>query len=252
MRNIRLKVAYEGTCYLGWQKTEMGPSIEGSLQQTLKQILRQDVVLQAASRTDAGVHAKGQVVNFLIESNTPNLIKLMYGLNSLLPKDIAIMDIGEAPAGFHPTLDCIGKEYHYSVCCGTAQMPHRRFYSWHFPRALDMGAMRRAAGKLSGEHDFSAFCNLKKNSTYSHHVRCVHEIEIIEHEEKQLLFIIRGNNFLYKMVRNLVGTLLYVGCGKIAEESIPAILGGKDRKQAGITAPSHGLCLYSVKYDYEL
>lgn len=250
MRNIRLKVAYDGTHYLGWQKTKMGPSIEESLQGTLKQLLRQDVVLQAASRTDAGVHARGQVVNFCIENGAFDLRKLMHGLNCLLPKDIAIMDIDEAPESFHPTLDCSGKEYHYSVCSSAAQMPHRRFYSWHFPRSLNIGTMRRAAGLLSGEHDFSAFCNFKKNSTYTHYIRCVHEIELIEAEEQQLLFIIRGNNFLYKMVRNLVGTLLYVGCGKISEGSIPAILEGKDRTQSGVTAPPHGLCLYSVSYGF--
>lgn len=247
VRNIRLKIAYDGTSYLGWQKTVMGPSIEETLQTALKKILQQEVVLQAASRTDAGVHAQGQVVNFLIEKDI-SPTKLMASLNGLLPKDVAILHIDEAQQSFHPTLDCIGKEYRYSVCCKSVQMPHQRFFSWHYPHPLDLDAMRRAAKELIGEHDFSAFCNFKKNSNYVYYTRTIKGIDIAESADGQILFSIRGNNFLYKMVRNLVGTLVYVGCGKIDEKSIPIILANKDRTQAGVTAPAHGLCLYSVSY----
>ena len=202
--NIKLTVAYDGGNYLGWQKTTMGPSIEETLQQVLEKILQEQIILQAASRTDAGVHAKGQIVNFLTQKN-PSLKRLKISLNCLLPKDIAVMDVEMADIDFHPTLDCRSKEYHYSVCYGTAQLPQHRFYSWHYPHALDISAMRAAALLLTGEHDYAAFCNFKKNHAYAHYVRQVELIDIIELPEELLCIRVRGNNFLYKMVRNLVG-----------------------------------------------
>lgn len=246
--NIRLKVAYDGRHYLGWQKTAMGPSIEEELQKVVEQILQEPIALQAASRTDAGVHATGQIVNFHTNKTALSLDKLMIGLNSLLPKDIAVLSVEEAPANFHPTLDCQSKEYHYEICYGTAQIPQHRYYSWHYPFALSVYKMKDAAEFFIGSHDFSAFCNVKKNSTYESYVRTILSIKIIELGHDRLRFEIRGNNFLYKMVRNLVGTLVYVGCGKIALEEIEGILTKKDRTLAGMTAPAHGLCLYRVYY----
>lgn len=248
MANIKLKVAYDGTHYLGWQKTKMGPSIEEILENVLSQILQEELALQAASRTDAGVHAKGQIVNFIATKEIPSLQRLLVSLNCLLPKDIAVLDIEQAADDFHPTLDCISKEYHYWVCYGTAQLPHHRFYSWHYPHQLNIDAMQRTAKQLVGEHDFSTFCNFKKNSSYDHTIRRVQEITVTELPEQRVHFRIVGNNFLYKMVRNLVGTLVYVGRGKIQEESIPGILLSGDRTQAGVTAPAHGLCLHHVFY----
>lgn len=250
MRNIRLTVAYDGTHYLGWQKTHMGPSIEGTLEIVLSRILQEKINLQAASRTDAGVHAKGQIVNF-ITRNPFSLQRLLISINSLLPNDIAVLDIEQAQDNFHPTLDCISKEYHYSLCYGLAQLPHHRFFSWHYPQTLNITIMQRASECLVGEHDFSAFCNFKKNNNYTHYMRHVQEISILDLPDKRINFRIRGNNFLYKMVRNLVGTLVYVGCGKIDENSIPAILANKDRTKAGVTAPSHGLSLQKVYYPLE-
>lgn len=248
MVNIRLLIAYDGTAYLGWQKTEMGPSIEGILEQTLSRILQEKIELQAASRTDAGVHAVGQVVNFISKKASLCLKQLQISLNSLLPKDISVLSVEEAQERFHPTLDCIGKEYHYCLCFGPAQIPHHRHFSWHYPHRLDIEMMRQAASLLVGEKDFGAFCNFKKNSTYTSFVRNLQAIEIIELPDQRIRFEIKGNNFLYKMVRNLVGTLVYVGCGKIASEAIPDIIASKDRPQAGVTAPALGLCLYKINY----
>lgn len=248
MRNIRLTIAYDGTNYFGWQKTRMGPSIESALEKALYQILQEPVVVQAASRTDAGVHAKGQVINILLSKAKPSLNQLWMSLNGVLPKDIAVLNVQQAADNFHPTLDCISKEYHYSVCFGTIQLPQLRLYSWHYSHSLDINKMKQAAEYLIGRHDFSAFCNFKKNSQYKHCERDVHTIDIIHSDEHQIRFKIIGNNFLYKMVRNLVGTLVYVGCGKIAVESLPAILASKKRPEAGVTAPSQGLCLYQVNY----
>jgi len=246
--NIKLIVAYDGTSYKGWQKTGMGPSIENELQVALERILQNPVKLQAASRTDAGVHAHGQVVNFLTEKEGIDLGKLCIGLNSLLPKDIVVFRADLVADSFHPTLDAKRKEYHYFLCHGHAQMPHHRLYSWHYPHFLDVSLMRQAAGILCGKHDFSSFCNFKKNAAYSHYERIVDRIEIVQIEENRLRFSITGSNFLYKMVRNLVGTIVYVGRGKIKLEEVSGVLQAQDRTQAGVTTPAHGLFLHSVVY----
>lgn len=246
--NIKLTVAYDGTAFLGWQKTSMGPSIEESLQRVLEQILQEPIVLQAASRTDAGVHAEGQIVNFFTHKAIPCMTRLQIGINSLLPPDIAVLAAEHAALDFHPTLDCKRKEYRYSVCYGTAQMPQKRLYSWHYPHLLDVISMRDASQALIGEHDFSAFCNFKKNHTYTDYVRKIDRIDILELPEQRLSIHVQGNNFLYKMVRNLIGTLIYVGAGKISIEAIPEILTSHDRPQAGMTAPAHGLTLHRIWY----
>ncbi|MBA3816015.1 MAG: tRNA pseudouridine(38-40) synthase TruA [Parachlamydiaceae bacterium] len=248
MRNIRLKIAYDGANYLGWQKTDAGPSIESTFENIFFKILQEYVYIQAASRTDAGVHARGQVINIRLPKARPSLIQLRMSLACLLPNDLAVLELSEAAENFHPTLDCISKEYHYSVCHGISQMPQLRFYSWHYAYPLDICKMKEAAKHLVGEHDFSTFCNFKSSAQYDNFIRNVKSIDIIDVGEQQIRFKVIGNNFLYKMVRNLVGTLVYVGCGKIPLESIPDILAKKDRTRAGVTAPAHGLCLYQVNY----
>lgn len=247
MNNVKLKVAYDGTHYLGWQKTEMGPSIEAELERVISQILQQKIILQAASRTDAGVHARGQIVNFFTDKQIC-LDTFKISVNSLLSKDIAILEAEYATLSFHPTLDCIGKEYRYSLCYGAVQLPHRRFFSWHRPCPIDVAAMRHAASFFIGKHDFSALCNDKKNSNYKDYIRNVACIDIVEKSDYRLEIQVKGNNFLYKMVRNIVGTLVYVGCGKINLNKIQDILAGGKRTQAGVTAPALGLCLHQVDY----
>lgn len=246
--NFKLILAYDGTNYKGWQKTESGPSIEQALQDALEQILREKIVLQAASRTDAGVHSQGQVVNFFTAKENVNLGKLQIGLNALLPKDIAVLSVEKVLGDFHPTLNCQAKEYHYHLCYGPAQLPQRRFYSWHYPHILDQTLMRQGAQLLTGRHNFETFCNFKKSCHYESFVREVFCIEILDVPENQLCFKIRGNHFLYKMVRNIVGTLVYLGNGKIALEDLSHILGSRDRTRAGVTAPAHGLCLFKIDY----
>lgn len=250
MPNIKLKIAYDGTHYLGWQKTNMGSSIEGVLENVLYKVLQGPCVLQAASRTDAGVHADGQIVNFRSPHQiTKKLESMLISINRLLPKDITVLGIEQADEDFHPTLDCIGKRYHYHLCYGIAQHPHYRHFSWHYPfKRLDIAAMKKAAIMLLGKHDFSSFCNYKIHCNYTNHIRFLETLDIIELPEQRLRFEIIGNNFLYKMVRNLIGTLVYIGCGKIPLDGISEILASKNRCQAGVTAPSHGLCLHSVNY----
>lgn len=246
--NLKLIVAYDGTNYLGFQKTKMGPSIEETLQAVLEQILQHPVTLQAASRTDAGVHARGQVVNCYTDRTDIPLHKLWISLNCLLPKDITVLEIVEAPPTFHPTLDNIGKEYVYKVCYAPVQMPEDRLYEWHYHYPLDTTLMQKAAKILCGNHDFSAFKNSRKQQNEQVNIRKVDKITIEEPTKYHLKFTVEGTNFLYKMVRNLVGTLVYVGAGKIDLNDLQGILHSKDRTLAGITAPAHGLTLNKVFY----
>lgn len=248
MHNIQLIIAYDGRKYLGWQKTSMGPSIEETLQKVIEKVLQHPITLQAASRTDAGVHANGQVVNFFTPRQLTDLNRLKISLNCLLNNEIVILEAAEKPLGFHPTLDCVSKEYCYYICYGPTQMPQHRFYSWHYHYDLCIDAMQAAAHYFIGEHDFSAFCNFRKNLAYDHYIRLIKGLEILEIEEWRLCIRINGPNFLYKMVRNIVGTLAYVGRGKIGQTEIPTILQSKRRIEAGVTAPAHGLFLNHVFY----
>src|SRR5579872_2350578 len=241
--NIKLIVSYEGTAYLGWQKTAMGPSIEASLERVLEQVLQETIQLQAASRTDAGVHAASQVVNFKTNKNI-DLRRLQHSLNYLLPKDISITFIENTLTAFHPTLDACGKEYHYHLCNNAYQLPFHRHFSWHFPQCLSQEKMVKGAKMLIGEYDFSAFCNRLPAHEASHaqenRVRRIDSIEILPLPHHRLRISVKGNHFLYKMVRNIVGTLVYVGCGKIPVEALFDILQSRDRTRAGVTAPAHG------------
>jgi tRNA pseudouridine38-40 synthase len=247
MANVKLVVSYDGRNYLGWQKTKCSPTIEGTLQILLEQIYQEPISLQAASRTDAGVHANGQVVNF-ISSKEKDLNRLQSSLNQLLPKDISILSVESMPPSFHPTINSQGKEYHYYVCYGPVQMPLHRFYSWHISYPLDIPSMREAATFLTGTQDFSTFCNFKKIVSYSDFTRTIQQIEIETIPPSRLRFRIIGNHFLYKMVRNIVGTLIYVGRGRLQLDDIQQIIDSHDRTQAGITAPAHGLFLHQVFY----
>lgn len=228
-------IAYDGTHYLGWQKTKEGPSIQEELEKALRQIAAEAVLPEAASRTDRGVHAEGQVIQFAIQKKIEPR-KLLRGLNAVLPTDIRVRELSFED--FHPTLDSIGKEYHYQICQGLVQDPTRRLYSWHFHAPLDVQKINAAIPDLIGTHDFTAFANEPEKNPI-----CTLESIVFDR-----FFQIKGDRFLYKMVRNLVGTLIYIGCGKLPANSIPSILAGKDRKQAGVTAPAHGLYLHQVFY----
>jgi len=223
----------------------MGPSIEEELEKALATLLRHPVELQAASRTDAGVHALGQVVNFKTSADvSPRMLK---GGNALLPHDIRLLSLEEAPVDFHPTLDAKGKEYAYEICTDAVQSPFHHLLSWHFPYALDLGAMRAAADRLIGTHDFSSFCN-DRSLIDPDPVCTLQTISIETLEKTRVRIVVTGNRFLYKMMRNLAGTIAYAGCGKIAPDSIGDILMSCDRRLAGVTAPAHGLYLQRVLY----
>ncbi len=241
--HIQCTIAYDGTHYLGWQKTKEGPSIEEELEKALAQVLQENPSLQAASRTDRGVHAHGQVVDFFTQ-RTPDLDKLQKSVNALLPSDIRVLGMEYARKDFHPSLDAMAKEYRYEICTDSVLLPQRRHYVWHYPYTLSLEKMLLAKEAFLGEKEFASFCNIRRDDTLRH----LQQIEIEEGPEKIYHFRLIGKSFLYKMVRTIVGTIVYVGKGKIGIEEIPRIFEAKNRTLAGMTAPAHGLTLFKVFY----
>jgi tRNA pseudouridine38-40 synthase len=242
--NLRLLIAYDGTPFLGWQKTALGPTVEGALEWALRQLLGESVVLQAASRTDTGVHAAGQVANFRTQRQDLDCKKLHGGLRALLPPEISVLHVTRAADAFHPTLDNCGKEYLYHLCLGSAQLPFHRRFSWHIHTSLNVPAMREAADLLLKERDFTAFTSEPSSNPFCR----LHALACALLPGERLQIAVRGDRFLYKMVRTLVGTLVQVGKGKLLPDAIPAIAASKQRPRAGMTAPAHGLTLNQVFY----
>jgi tRNA pseudouridine38-40 synthase len=248
VRNIRLVVEYDGTGLCGWQRQANGPTVQGHLEDALAKLLTHEVRVVGASRTDAGVHASGQVAAFRTERPIP-LHGIRRGLNALLPDAIAIADAAEAADDFHPRFSATGKHYRYLLFTRADRSPRWRDRAWHRagPRAIDLAAMRDGAAALIGEHDFAAF--RAAGCTASTTVRRIEHIEITDRRESLVAIDVRGNAFLRNMVRIVVGTLVEVGEGKRPVRQVAEILASKDRTQAGITAPPQGLELVSVRYD---
>ncbi|HSX38205.1 MAG TPA: tRNA pseudouridine(38-40) synthase TruA [Chlamydiales bacterium] len=241
--HYKLLVSYDGTKYLGWQKTKTGASIQETIQIALKRISQEEILPEAASRTDRGVHAMGQVVSFSLQKKFhPKDLK--QAMNALLPPDIRVLELDSVSPCFHPALQAKDKSYHYSLCFSEVQDPLHRLYSWSFRYPLEIEAMNQASLVLLGTHDFSAFANEKKKHPFC----TIHGIEFSSFANNRLQIAITANRFLYKMARTIVGTLIYIGCGKLPKDSIYKILTSKNRKLAGITAPAHGLTLYRVGY----
>ena len=244
MRNIRLDICYDGTRYRGWQRLAgSGDTIQGKLETALSRILEEPIEISGSGRTDAGVHAKGQVANFRCESMMP-CTDLLSTLRRYLPEDIGIYSCKEVSSRFHARLNAKEKTYRYRIWNSDAPCVFDRKYVTVVTDTLDLDAMRKAAEILIGEHDFSAFCaNAKmKKST----VRFIRSLEL-EQVGQELRITVTGNGFLQGMVRILVGTLLEVGTGVRNADSVCALFGGK-RAQAGFLAPAQGLCLMEVFY----
>lgn len=245
--NVVLEISYDGTNYFGWQTADSFPTIEQTLEAVLQQILQHPITLQAASRTDRGVHADGQIANFFT-SKPIDFSRLYISLNQMLPPDIRVLRVNQAEnTHFHPALDAQSKEYHYRIANSSLLHPCRRMYYWHIHRPLSVDVMRRAALLLEGTHDFASLRNRRKNQHYTHTIRSIQKI-LIEKEAEELTIKIIGNSFLYKMARNIAGTLVWIGCGKIDLQELPEILIKKKRIFAGVTAPAHGLTLHKVYY----
>jgi tRNA pseudouridine38-40 synthase len=247
-QQLVMVVAYDGAEFLGWQATPMGRSVEEVLTRAVSTMVGELVKLEAASRTDAGVHAEGQVVACRLRPRYRDMQRWSRGLNALLPQDVRIMKVELLPESFHPTLHVQFKEYQYTLCYGTTLSPLLRRTTWHYPYHLDLNRMRAAVTHLLGTHRFAALANRRNQQDLEDDQRTLYQIKIQELGDDTLRFIVVGDHFLYKMVRNIVGLLLAVGRGKLAPEMIPEILKERDRCHEGITAAAHGLRLKKITY----
>ena len=239
-----LLVEYEGTAYHGWQIQLNGITIQEVLEKVLSKITNTPTTVLSSGRTDAGVHAEAMPAHFLTESKMkPGEFQL--ALNSLLPHDITIKEVRNVPMSFHARGSAKSKLYRYIILNRDYPSALNFRRSWFIPHKLDVAAMRRAAKHLQGEHDFTSFragnCNAKSP------VRTMDRVEILK-QDGYLIFEFEGKGFLKHMVRNFVGTLVYVGKKKFAAKDVKSILDVRNRKMAGPTAPSHGLCLIKVEY----
>lgn len=243
--NYLITIAYKGTRFSGWQYTQNENGIANYLHSAFEIILKESVVINGASRTDQGVHAFSQIASFET-SRKLDAYTFIKSVNGCLPIDIRVLSLKSVPLSFHATLNNSGKEYHYWLTYKRSQYPHTKDTMWHIPGELNVGSMINASNALLGTHDFIAFSNMKKDDLYQTTIRTIDTIDIIEQDEKTLQIVIRGKNFLYKMVRNIVGTLVHVGKGVIKKDKIPDLIKKKDRKLIGQTAPAHGLILFRV------
>jgi tRNA pseudouridine38-40 synthase len=244
-RNFKLVIEYDGTDYHGWQRQKGVPTIQGTIESAIKVMTKQAVSLIGSGRTDAGVHSLGQVATFKVDTNlTPIVFKK--GLNSLLPPDIIIKDVEQVSDHFHARYDCKGKCYQYHILNREiSSVMHRRFV-WHIRQPLRIDDMRDALSCLRGRHDFSAFEATGGDCKSA--VRVVSDIGLDAYEEGRLVFRISADGFLRYMVRNIVGTLVDVGRGRLSTKALHEIFLSKDRTSAGATAPPQGLFLMHVFY----
>ncbi len=247
VRNLRLHLEYEGTAYAGWQVQDNAPTVQGTLEGALATLLKAPVRITGAGRTDAGVHALGQVANFRTEATVP-LKGFLHGLNNLLPPDITVRRVDELEPGFDSRRSAKEKTYQYFLHHAPSPSAFARRTAWHIHGPLDGEALARAAADVVGTHDFEAFRSAGCDAT--HAVRTIHETWVVRRGEFVEIGV-RGNAFLRHMVRILVGTLVEVGRGKRSPASVPALIRSRDRSLAGPTAPPQGLFLKEVRYDVE-
>lgn len=245
-RKLKLVLAYDGTAFHGWQRSAGVRTVQAEVEATLQRILRHPLHVDGASRTDAGVHARGQVATVVTTAEIP-VHNLYRAIGHHLPDDVALVHIEEVPAAFHPSRDALDKLYTYRM--------HNRVlrpvatqagsYGWHVWYALDLGRMRAGAEALVGKHDFAAFAS--QGSPRASTVRTIRRLEVQRRGDDVMIHVV-GDGFLYNQVRNMVGTLYEVGRGHWPAERVGEILASGERRNAGITAPAHGLCLRWIRY----
>lgn len=248
MLKFKLTIAYDGTGYEGWQVQHTGTGVQEKVETALAKFFPSTPRVHSSSRTDTGVHALGMVVHFEVPRAEHKLTphRLVLALNSQLPADVRVLSAARAPKDFHARFQARGKQYRYFVWNHTAMNPLLRTTAWHVPRPLDLKAMRVAAPLFVGRHDFQSFAanqGYAKASTVRTLTRCD-----LKRSGPLLTFTIAGDGFLYKMCRGIVGTLVQIGQGKFPPEQIRAMLGKRDRRVAGMTAPAQGLVLWKVFY----
>jgi tRNA pseudouridine38-40 synthase len=255
MRILKLTLAYDGTRLVGWQRQAEGDSVQGVLEDALARFEGRPVTVHGAGRTDAGVHALGQVASVEV-AFTHDVSTLLRALNAQLPEDVRVLAVEEAPPGFHARFSARAKTYRYCIRNGPLASPFERAFVWHVPQPLDVDAMRQAAARLLGRHDFSVFRSIGTDVPDA--VRTLHASTVVQtagavpwlgDTGPLLTYEVTGDGFLRHMVRAIVGTLVEVGRGWRDPARMEALLLTKDRARAGATAPPHGLFLVRVDYD---
>jgi tRNA pseudouridine38-40 synthase len=243
---FRLTLEYDGTAFEGWQVQTAGRrTIQGSLEDALAQVTGRRVRVAGAGRTDAGVHAQGQVASVQLETRL-DAARLLRALNGVLPSDVAVVDAAPAPEGFDARRDARSKLYRYRIWNGADPSPLRARFSHCVPPALALEAMALAARACCGRHDFASFQAAGSNVQTS--VRTLSRLDVTGESRGEISILVEGDGFLRHMVRNLVGTLVDVGLGRRAPDSMAALLAARDRRRAGRTAPAAGLALLRVSY----
>lgn len=245
MRNIRLIVEYDGTGYCGWQLQENGLSIQQVLEEAIGRMTGEAIRVIGSGRTDAGVHALGQVAHFHTASRLGERNFLM-GINSLLPSDIAVREVREVDLAFHARFDVKSKVYIYRICNRPVRPVLERHYVWFVWEPLDLQKIEAVLDLFLGTHDFTSFCSTHTDS--EDHVRTILDIGVEKDDNGMIQFSLEADGFLRYMVRTIVGTLVDVGRGKCTRENVAGILAAEDRKKAGLTAPPQGLFLKEVRY----
>ena len=245
MKRIKLTVAYDGTNYHGWQVQPNAVTIEGKLNEAISELTKESIQVIGASRTDAGVHALGNVAVFDTESRIPGE-KFSYALNQRLPDDIVIQQSQEVDKDFHPRYCTCEKTYEYVILNRKFPLPEYRNIAFFYYGDLDIKAMQEATKAFLGEHDFAGFCSAGAQVKTT--VRTIYELTVEKKDNDMICIRVRGNGFLYNMVRIIAGTLLEVGKGNIEAKSLENRIAAADRSQAGPTAPARGLKLIRIQY----
>jgi len=249
VRNIRLIVAFDGTCYCGWQIQKGQPTIQGTLREALRKVTGGDTLPTGSGRTDAGVHARGLVAGFRTSASIPTSA-LVRALNTVLPLDIRILSAATVAPSFHPRRSAKSKTYRYQVFQGRVLPPHLRLDHFHYPYSIDRESVEAAVRLVEGEHDFASFAarsGVERERGSRGTVRHIFRARVRK-EGNRLLFTFEGDGFLHHMVRNLVGTVLEVGRGRIVLDQFRSLFESRDRTRAGFTAPACGLTLMRVRY----
>lgn len=245
MKRVKLVVAYDGTNYHGWQVQDNGITIEEVLNRTISELVQEDIKVIGASRTDAGVHACGNVAVFDTESRIPG-DKFSFALNQRLPEDIRIQESCEVDADFHPRYADTVKTYEYNILNRRFELPTKRLYAAFCYYPMDIERMNQAAAYLVGEHDFKSFCSAGAQVQTT--VRTIYAVNVTKADD-MVHIRITGNGFLYNMVRIIAGTLMQVGTGLMEPEQVKEILEERDRSKAGPTAVAKGLTLVEIRYE---
>lgn len=251
MHNIKLTLAYDGTDFSGWQIQPGRSTIQGALTEVVRKLTQENLTIHAAGRTDAGVHALGQVAHFKTRSEL-SAAQFQRAFNALLPPAVRVLAAGEVGPDFHARWQALSKTYHYRIFRGHTVSPFEWRYALHDPYPLDTQAMAQAARLFEGEHDFTSFAassGSEEDDRERTTVRVIHRSEMVFDQQSQILtYVVRGRSFLRYMVRKMVGTLLDTGRGKLTPEDIPRLFELRDRSRSGPTVPPQGLCLVSVEY----